>query len=62
MAERFLGEAGVVYETVYADKQPEFAKEYGIMQAPTLVAITGDKSEKIVGVSPIRKFIESIKA
>jgi len=62
MAERFLGEAGVVYETVYADKQPDLATEYGIMQAPTLVVFKDGKAEKIMGVSNIRKYIDTINA
>ncbi len=62
MAERFLGEAGISYEPVYANKQPELAKEYGIMQAPTLVVISNGKVEKISNVSNIRKFIDSVKA
>ena len=62
MAEKFLGDAGIVYETVYANKQPDLAKEYGIMQAPTLVVVKGDTTEKIVNVSNIRKFVDSVKA
>jgi ribonucleoside-triphosphate reductase len=62
MAERFLGDAGIVYDTVYANKQPDLAKEYGIMQAPTLVVIKDGKTEKIVNVSNIRKFVDSVKA
>ena len=62
MAEKFLGEAGVIYDTVYANKQPELAREYGIMQAPTLIVIKDGKAEKIVNVSNIRKFVDSVKA
>ena len=62
MAEKFLGDAGIVYDTVYANKQPELAKQYGIMQAPTLVVTRNGKTEKIVNVSNIRKFIETLKA
>jgi ribonucleoside-triphosphate reductase len=62
MAEKFLNDAGIIYETVYANEQPELAKEYGIMQAPTLVVIKDGKMEKIANVSNIRKFIDSVKA
>jgi ribonucleoside-triphosphate reductase len=59
MAEKFLGDAGVVYEKIYADQQPELAKQYGIVSAPTLIVIDGDKIEKIQNVSNIRKFADS---
>ena len=59
MAEKFLGEAGVVYEKIYADKDPEAAKAFGITAAPTLVVATDTGFEKIVNVSNIRKFTDS---
>ena len=59
MAEKFLGDAGVVYEKIYADQNPELAKQYGITAAPTLVVVNGDKIEKIVNVSNVRKFADS---
>ena len=61
MAERFLGEAGIAYETVYADNQPDVAKEYGVSTAPTLFVIKNGVAEKIVNVSNIRKYIDSIE-
>ena len=62
MAEKFLDDAGIVYEKVYANKDLDAAKQFGIMQAPTLVVIKDSKAEKIVNVSNIRKFIDSVKA
>ncbi len=59
MAEKFLGDAGVAYEKIYADQNPDLAKQYGITAAPTLVVISGDKTEKIVNVSNVRKFADS---
>ncbi|MBE6593009.1 MAG: ribonucleoside triphosphate reductase [Ruminococcaceae bacterium] len=59
MAEKFLGEAGVPFEKIYADKEPELAKQYGITAAPTLVVVKGDSIEKIVNVSNVRKFADS---
>ena len=59
MAEKFLSDAGVPFEKVYADKSPELAKEYGVTTAPTLVIARGDQVEKIVNVSNVRKFAES---
>ncbi|MBO7310660.1 MAG: ribonucleoside triphosphate reductase, partial [Clostridia bacterium] len=60
MAEKFLDGAGVAYEKVYANKDTDMAREFGIMQAPTLVVIKDGKAEKIVNVSNIRKFIETL--
>ena len=62
MAERFLDEAGIIYDKVFANKDVDAAKKYGIMQAPTLVVIRDGNAEKVVGVSNIRKLIESLKA
>ena len=62
MAEKFLDAAGIVYDKVYANVDTEKAREFGIMQAPTLVVIKGGKAEKIVNVSNIRKYIETVKA
>ncbi len=59
MAEKFLTEAGVAYEKVYADKEPDRAKQYGVTAAPTLVILNGDKFDKIVNVSNVRKFAEN---
>ena len=62
MAEKFLDDAGIAYEKVYANRDPETAKQYGIMQAPTLIVIKDGNAEKIVNVSNIRKFIDTVKA
>ena len=62
MAEKFLDDAGIAYDKVYANRDPEAAKQYGIMQAPTLVVIKDGNAEKIVNVSNIRKFIDTVKA
>ena len=59
MAEKFLRDANISYTKVYADENPELAKKYAIMQAPTLVVVSGDSAEKIVNVSNIRKFAET---
>jgi len=60
MAEKFLSDAGVAFTKIYADENPTLSKKYAIMQAPTLVIETGDKVEKIVNVSNIRKFAETV--
>ncbi|HUM82437.1 MAG TPA: ribonucleoside triphosphate reductase [Lachnospiraceae bacterium] len=42
-----------------AEKQPDLAKKYGIMQAPTLLVIDGGKSMKYVNTSNIRKYVDT---
>ena len=59
MAKKFLDEAGMVYEVIFADKEPAVAKEYAIEAAPTLVVKrAGEVAAEIVNLSNIRKFIE----
>ena len=57
-----LDKSGISYKIVMADDEPETAKKFGIMQAPTLVDICGDSFNTYSGVSEIIKFIESNKA
>ncbi len=56
IAAAFLDKAGVGYNKLYAEDEPEMARDLGIKQAPTL--IVGDK--KLTGVSDIKKYIESL--
>ncbi|MBQ3137192.1 MAG: ribonucleoside triphosphate reductase [Clostridia bacterium] len=58
MAAKFLDDAGVKYEKVLADENPDMANEFDIRQAPTLVVISGGKAEKIVNLSNIRAYTE----
>ncbi len=62
MAERFLDGAGIAYDRVYANKDVEATNRYGITAAPTLVVIKDGQVQKIVNVSNIRKFIDTLKA
>ncbi len=62
MAERFLDAAGIAYDKIYANEDVEATNRYGITAAPTLVVIKDGQAQKIVNVSNIRKFIDSIKA
>ncbi len=59
MAKVFLDKAGLAYEVILADKDPETAKKYEVRQAPTLIVErNGDLAETIVNLSNIRRFIE----
>ena len=59
MAVHFLEKAEIEFEEVFANKNPELAKEFEIRQAPTLVDIKGDTVEKISNLSNIKAFIEN---
>ncbi len=61
MAEKFLNDAGVPFEKIYADVNADAARQYDIKQAPTLIVINGDGYEKIMNVSNIRRFAETYK-
>ena len=57
IAKRLLDAAGIAYEAINADENPAFAKEHGILQAPTLLAFSGSSVTPMVGVSNIRAYI-----
>ena len=52
---------GVNYLAVDAEENIELAARYGIMQAPTLLVIDGDRHKKYVNASNIKKYVESLK-
>ena len=59
MAKKFLADAGVAYETVVVDQNPELAKQYGVRQAPTLLVLeNGKELQRIENPSNIRRFCE----
>ncbi|MBE6619393.1 MAG: ribonucleoside triphosphate reductase [Ruminococcaceae bacterium] len=59
MAKVFLDKAGIDYEVIYADDNPEAAAEFDIHQAPTMIVSKGGDTEVITNVSNIRKFAEA---
>ena len=60
MAKTFLDRAGLVYDVVVADEDVESTRMYGVKQAPTLVAVTGNEVERIVNVSNIRRYTDEL--
>ncbi len=52
-AEKLLGNAGIAYKKLVSEENADLVGQYGIRQAPTLIA----GSEKIVGLGPIRRYI-----
>ncbi len=56
-----LDKAGIAYEKIFADENPELAVQYGIKQAPTLVILSGENVTKYTGAGPVQRFIEELK-
>ncbi len=52
-----LDKAGVAYNKIYANEQPEMAEQFGIRQAPTLVVVQDGAVAKYAGVSEIKKYL-----
>ena len=56
MAKEYLKNTS--HAIVDAEENPELAREYGIMQAPTLVEIRAGKAKKYVNASNIKNFVD----
>ena len=60
MAKMLLDKAGLNYQVIYAEENPDLAKTYGIKKAPTLVVPSNGNIELIENASNIKGYIESI--
>jgi ribonucleoside-triphosphate reductase len=49
------------YVVIDAEEQPELTEKFGVMQAPTLVVVDGDHSEKFVNASNIARYVAEHK-
>ena len=59
MARTFLDRAGIAYDVIIADENPDKAEKFGIRQAPTLCIMAGDEVlDRVVNVSNIRRYID----
>ena len=59
IATALLDKAGVGYIKLLAEENAELVTALGIKQAPTLVVIADGNTEKFVGVSDIKRYIQS---
>ena len=55
-----LDKAGVKYEVINAEENPEITMKYGVKKAPTLLVPNGNRVDAYDNASEIRKYIESI--
>ena len=55
-----LDKAGVKYEVINAEENPEITIKYGVKKAPTLLVPNGNRIDAYDNASEIRKYIESI--
>ena len=58
IAKSLLNGANIKYEMIDAMEHMDLAKKYGIMQAPTLVKISGDEVKKYINITSIKAYIE----
>ena len=56
MAKEMLAEEQ--YEVIDAERRPDLAAQYGIMQAPTLLVVEDGQVQKIVNASNIQKYVD----
>ena len=60
IAKTFLDKANVAYDVVVAENDPAQAEAFEIRQAPTLVIQKGDQIQKLVNLSEIRRYVDSL--
>ncbi|MCR5521725.1 MAG: ribonucleoside triphosphate reductase [Lachnospiraceae bacterium] len=56
LAKQYLD--GLDYKVIDADENPEMAKEFGIMSAPTLIVMQDGKKTKYANAASIKRFVE----
>ena len=62
MAKKFLSDAGLEYETIVVNDNPDAARKFGIRQAPTLLVTDGETVlQKVENPSNIRAFAENYR-
>ncbi|MGI5962727.1 MAG: ribonucleoside triphosphate reductase [Lawsonibacter sp.] len=54
-----LDQAGIPYQKILAEENPDLTIRYGVRQAPTLVTSPSAEAVKVVGLGPIRAFVEA---
>ena len=56
-----LDKAGIAYTVMDVEEHMELAQKYGLNQAPTLVAVSGDNFRTFPGIANIKAYMASVK-
>ena len=56
-----LDKAGITYTVMDVEENMELAQKYGLNQAPTLVAVSGDNFRTFPGIANIKAYMASVK-
>ena len=56
-----LDKAGIAYTVMDVEENMELAQKYGLNQAPTLVAVSGDNFRTFPGIANIKSYMASVK-
>ena len=59
IAASLLEKAGIEFEKVYYEDDPDFAKKYGTRQAPTLLYIVGEDFTAFADIAGVKEFIKT---
>ena len=62
MIRKILDNAGFAYRVVDAEEHPDLVRRYGIMQAPSLVALNGDNASVFANASNIIRYVNETRA
>ena len=57
IAKASLEQANISYKTVDAEENKALVRQYGVMQAPTLVVVNGENVQKVSNASNIREYL-----
>ncbi len=58
-AKALLDRAGITYQVIDAEENPDLTTAYGVKQAPTLV-LPGDPAQLVAGAGPIRRYLSEV--
>ena len=59
---QLLEKAGISFDKVYYEDDPEFARKYNLKQAPTLLYFAGDDVTEFTDVTGVKEFIKAFTA
>ena len=60
-AKQLLDDSGISYKIINAVENKAVALKHKVMQAPSVVVVSGDDAEKHLGIDQVRAFIENCR-